>query len=578
MKNKKGFTLVELLAVIVLLGLLAILITPKITETLKKQKREIFTTSVEGIVDTISRDIADDSSISTDMSQYRAYEFDVNKLYLIVEDEMSKDESIQISGKIKNGEGRVVVTDIDKIALAITDGKYCAKKSPTERDIVVTEMNAEDKCELEDGVFTEGSSCFIYEENVDGTLTITGYDYDNPSCSKDLVIPNRINAKTVTKINEGAFFDYDRSKYRLVGVYKHDFKDESGNIIDTIYIDELYEELPLGAEISYYYLGVLDNSILETTNAVTENIKPSILGEENMDNYSVEKMDIQSGLERYCYDADNDIETQVELGYKNTSEDDYEFCFVRTGYYELTNIYKFTSLDLSKNYNITEIPNLLLPGSTLKTLKLGSSITSVGISAFENNIISTLNLSSNMISIGDSSFYDNNIEVVELEKMPKLDYIGSYAFGYNNISSVSFSKNTNLKYIGESAFDENYISSLSFENATSLEYIGDYAFDYNYASGEINLLDSKNLQYLGDRSFRTNIDGGFSRVYLPSNITFIGDNIFEIFGDCGAPSVHVSKETNVTYDTIMNTNPRYYEFEDEDEDYYNFYYTESICR
>ena len=91
MKNKKGFTLVELLAVIVLLGLLAILITPKITETLKKQKKAIFTNSVEGIVNAISNDIADDSSISTEMSQYRAYEFDVNKLYLIVEDNMSKD-------------------------------------------------------------------------------------------------------------------------------------------------------------------------------------------------------------------------------------------------------------------------------------------------------------------------------------------------------------------------------------------------------------------------------------------------------------------------------------------------------
>ncbi|MBQ8871252.1 MAG: type II secretion system protein, partial [Bacilli bacterium] len=209
MKNKKGFTLVELLAVIVLLGLLAILITPKITETLKKQKKAIFTNSVEGIVNAINNDIADDSSISTEMSQYRAYKFDVNKLYLIVEDNMSKDESIEISGKIKNGTGRVVVTDVNKIALAITDGKYCAKKGANERDINVTEMGAEDKCELEEGVFTEGSSCFIFEENPDETLTITGYDYNNSSCSKELVIPNRINGKTVTKIKEGAFFDYD---------------------------------------------------------------------------------------------------------------------------------------------------------------------------------------------------------------------------------------------------------------------------------------------------------------------------------------------------------------------------------
>ncbi len=574
MKNKKGFTLVELLAVIVLLGLLAILITPKITETLKKQKKAIFTNSVEGIVNAINNDIADDSSISTEMSQYRAYEFDVNKLYLIVEDNMSKDESIKISGNIKNGTGRVVVTDVNKIALAITDGKYCAKKGANERDINVTEMGAEDKCELEEGIFNEGSSCFIFEENPDETLTITGYDYNNSSCSKDLVVPNRINGKTVTGIKEGAFFDYDRTKYRLVGSFVYDLKDSSGNIIDTLYLDELYEELPENAEILYYFLINLDAPLL--TDAVAEIVKPSILGEAKGQNYSAEKMHAVRNLERYCYDIDTDTSTKVELDYKNTSEDQYEYCYVYGPYHELTNIYKFTSLDLSKNYNIKEIPDLLLPGSNLKTLKLGSSITSTGVSSFENNVISTLNLSSNMISIGGSSFYDNNIKMVELEKMPKLEYIGSYTFGNNAITTISFEKNTGLKYIGTSAFYKNNISSLSFENAISLEYIGDYAFDYNYASGEINLLDSKNLQYLGNRSFRTNIDGGFSRVYLPSNITFIGDNVFDSLSECVFIDVHVSMDSDTTYNTIITDSPKLYIYEDTT-DYYNFNYN-SGCK
>ena len=45
MKNKKGFTLVELLAVIVVLGLLAAIILPKITDTVsdaEKQKIQIY--------------------------------------------------------------------------------------------------------------------------------------------------------------------------------------------------------------------------------------------------------------------------------------------------------------------------------------------------------------------------------------------------------------------------------------------------------------------------------------------------------------------------------------------------------
>lgn len=49
MKNKKGFTLVELLAVIVILGLLAVLIVPKVTETLKKSRININQSSVSGL-------------------------------------------------------------------------------------------------------------------------------------------------------------------------------------------------------------------------------------------------------------------------------------------------------------------------------------------------------------------------------------------------------------------------------------------------------------------------------------------------------------------------------------------------
>ena len=38
MKNNKGFTLIELIAVIILVGLIALIITPKITKVLKRSK------------------------------------------------------------------------------------------------------------------------------------------------------------------------------------------------------------------------------------------------------------------------------------------------------------------------------------------------------------------------------------------------------------------------------------------------------------------------------------------------------------------------------------------------------------
>ena len=487
---------------------------------------------------------------------------------------MSKDESIEISGNIKNGTGRVVVTDVDKIALAITDGKYCAKKGANERDINVTEMGAEDKCELEDGLFTEGSSCFIFEENPDETLTITGYDYNNSSCSKELVIPNRINGKTVTKIKEGAFFDYDRTNYKLAGTYKYEIKDASGNLLETAWLVEYYENIPSDAEVGLYFLTKDEFEIPEHKN--TDTIKPSILGETS-EFAPLENMSAPLRVAtRYCYNIETDTETKVDLNYKDTPDDAYDFCYLYTPNYDLVNIYKITSLDLSKNYNIKEIPDLLLPGSSLKTLNLGSSVTKIGISSFSNNTISTLKFSNNITTINNSAFYDNSISSLDLSKLTKLEYIGDGVFCRNGITTISFEKNTALKYIGESAFADNYITSISFENAASLEYIGDYAFDYNYASGEINLLDSKNLQYLGDRSFRTNIDGGFSRVYLPSNITFIGDNVFDSLSECVFIDVHVSMDSDTTYNTIITDSPKLYIYEDTT-DYYNFNYN-SGCK
>ena len=189
-----------------------------------------------------------------------------------------------------------------------------------------------------------------------------------------------------------------------------------------------------------------------------------------------------------------------------------------------------------------------------------------------------MKFSNNITTINNSAFYDNSISSLDLSKLTKLEYIGGGVFYRNGITTISFEKNTALKYIGESAFADNYISSISFENTASLEYIGDYAFDYNYLSGEINLLDSKKLNYLGYSSFRTLTDGGIDDVYLPSNITHIDDYVFEIYDGCGVPDIHVSKETDVTYNTIINDNPRKYVYKTEDDDYHYFTYTESMCK
>lgn len=52
--NKKGFTLMELLAVIVILGLLSVLIVPKVVSSIKDSKKKSYEVSVNNLVDALN--------------------------------------------------------------------------------------------------------------------------------------------------------------------------------------------------------------------------------------------------------------------------------------------------------------------------------------------------------------------------------------------------------------------------------------------------------------------------------------------------------------------------------------------
>ena len=60
--NKKAFTLVELLGVIIILGMLALIIYPILTKTIKNQEKKTFEQSMEGIIKTVQNDMATDDS------------------------------------------------------------------------------------------------------------------------------------------------------------------------------------------------------------------------------------------------------------------------------------------------------------------------------------------------------------------------------------------------------------------------------------------------------------------------------------------------------------------------------------
>ena len=63
-KRNQAFTLIELLAVIVILGVIALIITPIVTGVIQKQEKKTFEESIHGILKSIEIDTANDSFLN----------------------------------------------------------------------------------------------------------------------------------------------------------------------------------------------------------------------------------------------------------------------------------------------------------------------------------------------------------------------------------------------------------------------------------------------------------------------------------------------------------------------------------
>lgn len=59
MNNKKGFTLIELIAVVIILSLIALLIFPAIEKTINGAKKDLYDTQIKGIIDGAKSWVAD---------------------------------------------------------------------------------------------------------------------------------------------------------------------------------------------------------------------------------------------------------------------------------------------------------------------------------------------------------------------------------------------------------------------------------------------------------------------------------------------------------------------------------------
>ena len=113
-KNVQAFTLIELLAVLVILAVIALIVFPIIGDVITDSKMKAFKSSVDGLEHAVSLDYQKDY-----YTGIREYSYADGNLVLDTVKGESKNKNIKVEGIIENGVGTVSVDKDGNTSLII---------------------------------------------------------------------------------------------------------------------------------------------------------------------------------------------------------------------------------------------------------------------------------------------------------------------------------------------------------------------------------------------------------------------------------------------------------------------------
>lgn len=215
MKSNKGFTMVEILAVVVILGIVVLISTNLVLKQLSKSKKQAFITDVEQFIKSTNYD----TLVKDKLDEYVVYSF--------------PDNGIEILPKV-NHSGFMIKDENDNIRIQIWNSslEMCAVKSFSDKEVTIDEsIKTEDDCKsfLPNVTSSEISVKSITGENVNYNLQASCYtldsnnkitNFDTINCGTVLVIPNKINGENVAGIDDSFVTNAskDFTSFYLIGV------------------------------------------------------------------------------------------------------------------------------------------------------------------------------------------------------------------------------------------------------------------------------------------------------------------------------------------------------------------------
>ena len=504
MKKKNAFTLIELLAVIVILAIIALIATPIILGIVEDAKKDAFLRSVEMVVSTTDLDI--NTKPYTNTYTYTINDGDISNLDIPIKNTKGMNGSVKYDNK-------------GNTAFAVNNGKYCVVKEYDGQAII---KDYDETCVYVD---YPADSCFAVEEII--SLKIT----DMNTCKTSVINNMGVDNETATSIcndePSDLFGGLSLTKYIAISMGDGVSEETMVQIMSMFGVSRVSNENPEGK--------ITDYTCTDTKIIISEKIKGFkivAIGESTFKDKKLAKVTIPNSVTSIGRDAfaSNQL-TSVEI----------PSSVIRIGEYAFQNN-QLTSIEIPSS--VTSIGSSAFKNNQLTSVEIPSSVTSIERYAFSNNQLTSIIIPESVTRIYDSAFANNRLtSAVIPSSVTEIGYTAfnnnqlpdDQAFIYARKSDGSIDNTKIVSYGGAKrdnvvipdtvtsieryAFSGNQLTSITIPN--SITSIGYGVFANNQLT---NVEIPNSVTMINLEAFKNN---QLTSVEIPNSVTSIGGGAFE---------------------------------------------------
>lgn len=570
MKNNKGFTLVELLAILLIISLIAVITVPRIVDVIESTGKKIATESAYGYKKAVDEYFYHELVNKNDVEFSGVYNVD-NKGKLFSETE---DYEIVMDGQPPL-DGVLSFKDSELTSGCLTINKY--KVNFKNGEVIGVEKGAcnvsEEKLIAACDLVIENPTkeeWFIFNES---TNQIEGFSELRDETVTDLEIPCTINNKIVKSIKSGAFYDNNLTSVKIPStVSSIELSAFENNKLTKVVLPENMdvlgrkafannelETIDLPKNITEIESGLLANNLLKTID-IPESV--TIIGSNAFENNKLSSITLSNNIKEINSQAfANNLLENVKLPDDLTS--------IKSGVFSNN---KLKNIDIPESVII--IDNLAFENNLLETIDLPDNLLTIGFKAFKSNKLTNVDIPDSVNKIDSACFNDNllvdndayiykrnddgtidntvlvgyggeNKNIVIPNTVNTLEY---FSLAHNKLESVSIPDSVVL--IKNNAFNENYLRTLVIPNSVerietqaflynalttvdipeSVKFIGKAAFNFNSLQDEYAYIYKRNEDGTIDNTTVVSYGGESKNITLPDNIITIDEQAFAFNG------------------------------------------------